>query len=41
MQVVISISLINDAIVIISLNSVDLAIAYLMNSKTRKVLKKF
>ncbi len=34
MQIVINISLTNDAIVIASLNSVNLAIAYLMSSKT-------
>jgi len=34
MQIVINILLINDAIVIASLNNVDLAIAYLMSLKT-------
>jgi hypothetical protein len=39
MQVAINISLTNDAIVITSLDNVNLAIAYLMSLKIQKVLK--
>jgi hypothetical protein len=40
MQVAINISLTNDAIVITSLDNVNLAIAYLMSLKIQKVLKR-
>ncbi len=40
MQVVINISLINDVIVIASLDNANLAIACSMSSKTQKVLKR-
>jgi hypothetical protein len=40
MQVVINISLTNDTIIIASLDNVNLAIAYLINSKIQKMLKK-
>lgn len=41
MQIVINIFLINNTIVIILLNSVDLAIVYLISLKIQKILKIF
>jgi hypothetical protein len=41
MQIVINIFLINNTIVIVLLNSVDLAIVYLISLKIQKILKRF